>query len=70
MKTRFNYTVVKGDCLEKISKVYYGNTKYWENIRSENTDVIAADTLSSAELTPGMTLRIPPYDPTDNNPYN
>lgn len=62
VKTRFNYTTVKGDSLGKISKVYYGTEDYWENIKNENSSIIASYTWSSQELPAGLTLQIPAYN--------
>ena len=63
------YTVVKGDCLWKISKMKYGSPYYWPAIWDANkTGVVNADQLKHKRhkavtnpnlIYPGQVLRIP-----------
>ena len=63
------YTVVKGDCLWKISKMKYGSPYYWPAIWDANKDgVVNADKLTHKRhkkisnpnlIYPGQVLRIP-----------
>ncbi len=50
-----NYTVLKGDTLQKISLKKYGTTKRWMKLYELNRDVL----LSPDMLRPGQTLRLP-----------
>jgi len=55
MKMRF-YTVKSGDTLTKISKQFYGASKYYKLIQDENR----AELGSENRMMPGQVLRIPP----------
>ncbi len=55
MKMRF-YTVKSGDTLTKISKQFYGASKYYKLIQDENK----AELGSENRMMPGQVLRIPP----------
>lgn len=50
------HVVASGDTLASIARKYFGNTKHWERIYSENRSVIGAD---PAALKVGQKLRIP-----------
>lgn len=50
------HLVASGDTLASIARKYYGNTKHWERIYSENRSVIGSD---PAALKIGQKLRIP-----------
>ena len=50
------HVVASGDTLASIARKYYGNTKYWERIYSENRGLIGSD---PAALKIGQKLRIP-----------
>jgi nucleoid-associated protein YgaU len=50
------HSVASGDTLASIARKYYGNTKHWERIYSENRSVIGSD---PAALKIGQKLRIP-----------
>jgi nucleoid-associated protein YgaU len=54
-KTHF-YTVKNGDTLSKISKQFYGTTKYYRQIMDENK--LGAD--AEKQMKPGVVLKIPP----------
>jgi len=64
-----NYTVVKGDCLWKISKMKYNSPYFWPAIWDANKNgVVNADQLANARhkkitnpnlIYPGQVLRIP-----------
>lgn len=51
-----SHVVASGDTLASISRKYYGNTKYWERIYSENKGLIGSD---PAALKIGQKLKIP-----------
>jgi nucleoid-associated protein YgaU len=55
IKMRF-YTVKPGDTLSKISKQFYGASKYYKLIQDENK----AELGSEIRMMPGQALRIPP----------
>lgn len=50
------HVVGSGDTLASIARKYYGNTKYWERIYSENKGLIGSD---PAALKVGQKLKIP-----------
>lgn len=50
-----NYTVQKGDTLQKISTKFFGTTKKWKKIFNANQDILK----SPDKVRPGMTLKIP-----------
>lgn len=50
-----NYTVQKGDTLQKISQKFYGTTKKWKKIFSANQDSLK----TPDKVYPGKVLRIP-----------
>lgn len=50
------HVVASGDTLASISRKYYGNTKHWERIYSENKGLIGSD---PAALKIGQKLKIP-----------
>lgn len=50
-----NYTVQKGDTLQKISMKLFGTTKKWKKIFNANRDVLK----SPDKVKPGMVLKIP-----------
>jgi nucleoid-associated protein YgaU len=54
-ETFTNYTVQKGDTLQKISMKFFGTTKKWKKIFDLNRDVLKAPD----KVRPGMVLRIP-----------
>lgn len=49
------YTVQKGDTLQKISKKMYGTTKKWNSIYKANTDTLKGPN----KIYPGQVLNIP-----------
>ncbi|MAJ47338.1 MAG: hypothetical protein CBC35_08825 [Planctomycetes bacterium TMED75] len=51
-----SYRIRSGDSLSRISQEAYGSAKYWERIYQANRSAIGGD---PADLTVGMTLRIP-----------
>jgi nucleoid-associated protein YgaU len=53
---RRTHTVVKGDTLSKIAKVYYGSFKNWRAIYEANVDVIGKN---PDLIQPGQVLVIP-----------
>lgn len=55
MNMRF-YTVKSGDTLTKVSKLFYGTSKYYKLIQDENK----AELGSESRMMPGQVLRIPP----------
>jgi nucleoid-associated protein YgaU len=50
------HVVASGETLASIARKYYGNTKYWERIYSENKGLIGSD---PAALKIGQKLKIP-----------
>lgn len=50
-----DYTVQKGDTLQKISNKMFGTTKKWKKIFEANKDILR----SPDKLRPGMKIRIP-----------
>ena len=50
-----NYTVQKGDTLQKISMKFFGTTKKWKRIFDANKDVLR----TPDRVRPGMVLKIP-----------
>lgn len=50
-----SYKVKKGDTLQKISEKFFGTTKRWKDIFSENKDTLK----SPDKVRPGQTIRIP-----------
>ncbi|MBL7210502.1 MAG: LysM peptidoglycan-binding domain-containing protein [Candidatus Omnitrophica bacterium] len=50
-----NYTVQKGDTLQKISQKYFGTTKKWKKIFEANTDKLKGPD----KIRPGQVIRIP-----------
>ena len=50
------HVVASGDTLASIARKYYGNTKYWERVYSENKGLIGSD---PAALKIGQKLKIP-----------
>ncbi len=50
------YLVREGDTLSRISRKFYGTSRYWEKLRDANTPVLHG----SDRLVPGMRLRLPP----------
>lgn len=50
-----NYTVQKGETLQKISMKFFGTTKKWKHIFDANRDTLK----SPDKVRPGMTLKIP-----------
>ncbi|MFA5145152.1 MAG: LysM peptidoglycan-binding domain-containing protein [Candidatus Omnitrophota bacterium] len=50
-----NYTVQKGDTLQKISKKFYGTTKNWTKIYDANRDTLKGPN----KVYPGRTIKIP-----------
>jgi len=49
------YRVKEGDTLSRISRKFYGTSRYWEKLRDANTGVLHG----GDRLVPGMQLRIP-----------
>lgn len=74
------YTVVKGDCLWKISKMKYGNPYFWPAIWDANKNgVVNADQLSNPRhkripnpnlIYPGQILKIPTLTDAQKNEAN
>jgi nucleoid-associated protein YgaU len=50
-----NYTVQKGDTLQKISEKYYGTTKKWTKIYDANKDILKGPN----SIYPGQVINIP-----------
>ncbi len=50
-----DYTVQKGDTLQKISMKFFGTTKNWKKIFDANRDILK----SPDRVRPGMVLKIP-----------
>lgn len=50
-----NYTVQKGDTLQKISQKYFGTTKKWKKIYELNQDKLKAPD----KIRPGQVIKIP-----------
>ncbi|MFH0771631.1 MAG: LysM peptidoglycan-binding domain-containing protein [Candidatus Omnitrophota bacterium] len=50
-----SYKVQKGDTLQKISQKFFGTTKKWKEIFSENEEILK----SPDKIRPGQTIRIP-----------
>jgi nucleoid-associated protein YgaU len=54
-ETAQNYTVQKGDTLQKISKKFYGTTRKWTKIYNANKDMLKGPN----NVYPGQVLKIP-----------
>ena len=60
------YTVQKGDTLQKIAKKFYGSSKNWYKIYKANKGVLK----SPNAIRPGQTLTIPSLGKTVEEPSN
>ncbi|NOY83078.1 MAG: LysM peptidoglycan-binding domain-containing protein [Kiritimatiellaeota bacterium] len=58
------YVVREGDTLSRISRKYYGTSRYWGKLRDANSAVLHG----SDRLAPGMRLRLPPRSEIMKNP--
>lgn len=54
-KTYTEYTVKKGDTLQKISQKFFGTTRKWTKIYDENKDALS----SPDKIYPGLVIKIP-----------
>jgi hypothetical protein len=54
-ETLVDYTVVANDTLQKISKKFYGSTRYWKRIFRANE----AELMSPDRIKPGQVLKVP-----------
>jgi nucleoid-associated protein YgaU len=54
-KTYTEYTIQKNDTLQKIAQKFYGTTKKWQMLYSENKDVLKGPD----KVYPGLVIKVP-----------